>query len=445
MSAEQSSYNWRIAGLSVSFLLLLMLLIYHETVLHLIGLWNDLEHGAYGHGYLILAVSAYLILSNRRALSSLPPCPSYLALLAVFAVSVFWMLAVLVDVLMLQTVSLLLFILSIVWAMLGNQVTRKLLFPILFIGFAIPIWDSLIPVLQDLSADVVFRLIRILGIPAFQQGNEIVLPAGTLSVTEGCSGLRYLLPGMALGALYGHLNYATSRARVIVFLIASGAAVLANILRIFIVVYVGYTTDMQHPFIKDHLALGWYLFGGMVIILLVVDTLLYRHYQPPEIESVAEDNNSLVTNCGKGKLQQMSIFVVTAVLLSTGPAAAYWVSHQSSSENMQVEIELPSGAGGWKGPIDSDNDWMPEYRGAIARKQAYKKGDKRIDLYIGHYPQQKQGKELIFYLNRIGNQDIWHSRNSKGSLGQTNDREVLEHLLQKGREQRLVWYWYPST
>ena len=442
MNTEQSSYGWRIAGISVSVLLLLMLLIYHETVLYLIGLWNDMEHGSYGHGYLIVAVSAYLVFSNRRTLFSLPPCPSFLALLAVLGASLLWMLVVLVDVLMLQTVILLLFILSIVWAMLGNQVTGKLLFPILFIGFALPVWDLLIPVLQDLSADVVFRVIRMLGIPAFQQGNEIVLPAGTLSITEACSGLRYFIPGMALGALYGYLNYTTFRARCIIFLISSGAAVLANILRIFIVVYLAYTTDMQHPFIHDHLALGWYLFAGMVVVLLVIDALLNRQHPLSESDTI-EGNNSVAKSCGRGKLQHMSIFVASAMLLSAGPMAAYWVKHQPSSENAQVELELPSGVGGWKGPADSDNDWMPEYRGAIARKQAYQKGDNRIDLYVGYYLEQKQGKELIFYLNRVGNQDIWHSQNPSGNLRQTNERVVLEQLLEKGNgEQRLVWYWY---
>jgi exosortase A len=431
------------AGVSISILLLLLFIIYHKTLLYLIGLWNDLEHGAYGHGYLILAISGYLILRNRQALSSLTPCPSYPALLAIFAVSLLWVLAVLVDVLVLQTVSLLLFILAIVWAILGNQLTGKLLFPILFIVFAIPIWFPLNPVLQDLSADVVFRFIRVLGIPAFLSDNEIVLPAGTLSITEACNGLRYLLPGLALGALYGYLNYTSFRVRLIILLILASATVLINIVRVFIVVYLGYATDMQHPFVGDHLALGWYLFAGMVVILLIVDVLLNRYYQPAEPVSTEDNNNNLIISCGKGKLQYISILVAGAVLLSTGPAAIYWINHQLPPKNTQAELELPSGSGGWKGPVDSDNNWMPKYRGAITRKQAYQKSDKRIDLYIGYYLIQKQGKELIYYANRIGNKDIWHSRNPKGKLRQTSDRVVLEQLLERDDGvKRLVWYWY---
>ncbi len=443
MNAKHSSFGWRFVGYSVFVLLIMLILMYRDTVLYLIGLWNDLENGEYGHGYLILSISVYLIVRNRRTLSALTPCPSYLGLVAVLVASLLWSSVVLVDVLKLQPVGLLLLILAIVWAMLGNKVTRTLLFPMLFIGFAIPIWFPLNPVLQELSADVVFWFIRVLGIPAFRQDNEIVLPAGSLSVTEACSGLRYLLPGLALGALYGYLNYATLMARFIVLLIAASASILVNIVRVVIIVYLGYATDMQHPFIEDHLVLGWYLFGGMVVVLLVADILLSRYCRPSETGNAERKCNALTVSCDKGMLQQMSIFVAIAVLLSTGPVVVYWVNHHQSSENTLAELVLPSGSGDWKGPIESNSDWMPDYRGAIARKQSYHKGDKRLDLYIGYYQAQKQSKELIYYANRIGNPEFWHSRNPKGTLIQINDHKVLEQLLEKeDGEKILVWYWY---
>jgi exosortase A len=424
-------------------LLLLLLLLYRETVVYLVGLWNELKIGEYGHGYLILAISGYLILRNQRAISPLTPCPNYSALLMILAASLLWMLAVLVDVLVMQSVSLLLLVLAIVWTMLGNQVTGKLLLPILFIGFAIPVWFPLAPVLQELSADVVFRIIRVLGIPAFRQDNEIVLPAGTLSITEACSGLRYLLPAMALGVLYGYLNYRTFLARLAIVLISAGAAILLNIVRVFIVVYLGYVTDMQHPFVDDHLALGWYLFGGMLVILLVVDVLVSRHHRPSDPAGAEGNKFSPPVSCGKGKLQQMIILAAGAMLLSAGPAAVHWVSHEPPLENTRVELELPSGTGGWIGPVGSDNDWMPEYRGAISRKEAYRKGNENIELYVGFYPAQKQGEELINDLNRIGSKGVWHSLNPRGRLYQAGERVVLEQLLERvGGERRLVWYWY---
>ena len=443
MSTEPWRYSWRIAGPSVAVLLLLAFGLYHETVLYLVRLWNQLEIGEYAHGYLVLAISAYLILRQRRALSALTPCPKPWALLAVLTASLLWMLAALVDVQMLQTVGLLLLVLAIVWTVLGNRVTWALLFPILFIGFAIPIWFPLSPVLQDVTADVVFGVIRLLGVPALRQENVIVLSAGSLSVEEACSGLRYLLAALTLGTLYAYLNYKTFRARLVVVLIAAAAAVLANMLRVFIVVYLAYATDMQHPLVHDHLTLGWYLFGGLVVILLFLDARLQRHSQPVDPDSPADENKTLPAACTNAGFRYLLAMVAGTALLSAGPAAVYRVHHQSHTENGPIELALPSGAGGWAGPVASDDDWMPEYHGAITRKQAYQKESERVILYIGYYPVQKQGEEVINDLNQISNKPVWQTRYPRARLQQAGDQPVLEQLLVKGGgTKRLVWYWY---
>ena len=121
MSTVQAKATWRFAGPSVVMLLLLILVLYQQTVLYLVGLWNQLDIGEYAHGYLVLAISGYLIFTNRERLSALTPCPEYRALVAVVAASMLWMVSALVDVQMLQAVGLLLLVLAIVWAVLGNQ------------------------------------------------------------------------------------------------------------------------------------------------------------------------------------------------------------------------------------------------------------------------------------------------------------------------------------
>ena len=71
MNTASSQYTWRLAGPAVAVLLLLTFGVYHETLLYLIGLWNQLETGEYAHGYLVLAISVYLVLRQRRALAAL--------------------------------------------------------------------------------------------------------------------------------------------------------------------------------------------------------------------------------------------------------------------------------------------------------------------------------------------------------------------------------------
>ena len=443
MNLEQTKQSWHFAGSTIAVLLLLTLLSYQQTVSYLIHLWNQLDAGEYAHGYLVLAISGYLIFNNRQRLTGLAPCTEYRALLGVVAASMLWLVAALVNVQMLQTVGLLLLILSLVWTVLGNQIIRILAFPILFIGFAIPIWFPLSPILQNLTADGVFWAIRLLSIPAFRQDNMIVLPAGTLSIEEACSGLRYLLAALTLGTLYAYMNYSSLRARLIVVLIATGSAVLANMIRVFIVVYLGYTTEMQHPLVYDHLYLGWYLFAGLVVILLLLDTYLHRG-QPPQSLHKPETQNETPSNVYSKNLSYHIIFsIACCLLLAIAPSIIYWENSTSTDEIVNIAPTLPLQADDWLESTATDDGWMPVYHGAINQKRLYQKENNKLSFYMGYYPVQKQGGELINDLNSISNKKVWHTVYPIARQQTTANHRILEQLLDNGtNEKRLVWYWY---
>jgi exosortase A len=440
---EQTKYAWRFAGPSVVVLLLLTLVFYQHTVLYLTGLWNQLDIGEYAHGYLVLAISGYLIFNKRQTLSALTPCPEYRALLAVVAASMLWMVSALVDVEMLQAVGLLLLVLVLVWTVLGNQVMRVLAFPILFIGFAIPIWSPFSPVLQNLAADSVFWAIRLLSIPALRQDNMIVLPAGTLSIEEACSGLRYLLAALTLGTLYAYMNYSSLRARLIVVLVSAGSAVLANMLRVFIVVYLAYTTEMQHPFVDDHLSLGWYLFAGLIAILLFLDARLHSRSPLAEPGEPGMQQDVTTANVCKPGYPYIMFVAGAGLLVSIAPAVVYQANHPSAGAPVNAAPELPQQAGGWTRTRVSTDSWMPVYHGAVNQQQLYQKDSDRVVLYMGYYPTQKQGEELINDLNNISNEEVWRTVYPRARVRAIGNQQVLEQMLDnRAKQQRLVWYWY---
>lgn len=437
---------WRIAAISIFTLLLLALILYQQTVYYLIGFWNQSSN--FEHGYLVLAISIYLIVRNRRKLASLTSCPDYRALPAVFVASLLWLMAGLVDVKVMQAVGLLLLLFASVWVVLGKRVLWQLAFPIFFISFAIPIWFPLTPLLQELTADVVFWIIRLLEVPAFREEHRILVPAGKLSIEETCSGLNYLLAALTLGTLYAYLNYQKLHARIIVVLVAAVAGVLTNILRVFIVVYLGYSTDMQHPYVHDHVMLGWYLFAGMVAILLFADARFHRHHEHvrntdvPDNDVTADVNTSRM-DCTKGISHYLVIVVASALIMSAAPAAVYAIKNVPDAGNATVELRFSAGKEGWTGSMANNDDWLPTYHGAISLKRRYQKANDQVILYVGYYPVQKQGEELIFDQNSIGDPNIWGTHYPRGRLKQPGDQQVLEQLLKKSNgEQRLVWYWY---
>ncbi len=444
MNNVNAPAGWRSAGSLFLLLLLLVFFLYQQTVLYLVGKWNQLESGSYGHGYLVLLISAYLIYTDRRRLLSLVPCPEYRALPMVFAASMLWLVAALVDVEMIQAIGLLLLILSLIWALLGTRVMQVLMFPVMYIGFALPVWDPLSPFLQELTADVVFWVVRILEIPALRIENSIVLSAGKLSVEETCSGLRYVLAALTIGALYARLNYRTFAAGVAVVMVFVVTAVLANILRVFILVYLAYKTDMQHPLINDHISFGWYLFAGLIVVLFVViGPLLHRNIAIGS-DAVPDRAENEPTSCDKGR-SQYAFLIIMAVMVSAGPGMIFWMgSKQQYDSASSVPIVVPLSVGAWQGVAEDNDDWQPQFRGAVSHRFIYNDNNGHtVYLYIGEYPEQKQGEELIYYANRISDNEIWRMEYQKAKQQNAGGRKVLEQrLVKKDGSQRLVWYWY---
>ncbi|MBE9568697.1 MAG: EpsI family protein [Proteobacteria bacterium] len=446
MSDASSKSGWTYAGAMLSGLLLLVGILYRQTVTYLADIWSDISAGEYAHGFLVLAISLYLINYNRERLARINPCPTYLALPFVFGSVLLWLVAVLVDVEVVQALALLFVLVSVVWAMTGHQVMKVLAFPLLFIGFAIPIWFPLSPVLQEITADVVFWITRMAGIPAFRSDNLITVPGGAFSIEEACSGLRYLLAALTLGSLYAYLNYVSLAARFAVVAVVAGAALVANFLRVYIVVYLGYVTEMQHPWVADHLMLGWYLFGGLIALLLFADARLYR----PGTETATSAATSVATStvsgedsvpCGKSQKQCMTVGAICLALLILGPAVEYQQKNQQAPEISGIDLLLP--ADDWLLQSTSSNDWMPIYHGSITVKKDYQVRGDDVSVVIAYYPIQKQGEEVINDLNRISNKKVWHHELSRPRTRYPVQHGVFEQLMTNSQNnKRLVWYWY---
>jgi len=429
--------------------------LYQQTIFYLGSKWNDIRIGEYAHGYLVLAISIYLIVCNRKRLAKITPRPSYVILPLVFLTSLVWLAAVLVDVQMLQTVGLLGVLFTVTWALTGHQAMRVLAFPLLFIIFAIPVWFPLSPLLQNITADVVFWFIRILEVPAFRQENMITVPFGTFSVEEACSGLRYLLAALTLGSLYAYLNYVTLWGRIAVVLVAAGTALLANIIRVFVVVYLGYSTQMQHPWVEDHLMLGWYIFGVLVAVLLFIDARFYKHdtvTQGATTESVVSESiteesitqeRDVTTSSQKGPLHSFMVAGLSAIIISIAPFVVYQQTNQQAFSGPDISVILPQSIKGWSAPLVSKNDWLPQYHGAVSTKADYLVDGEDVSLFVAYYSFQKQGAEVINDLNRISNPKIWRPLYSHSHVRRLFVHDVLEQVVENSKnEKRLVWYWY---
>lgn len=438
------------------FSLALTFVLYQSTVLYLIRTWDDIKTGNYGHGYLVLAISAYLIFKNRHQLWQQQPCPNFIGLGLVFIAMSLWLVATLVSVEMLQAAALLLLIIGLLWVIFGTTIMQMLLFPVLFISFALPLWSPLSPVLQGITADVVFWLVRLFEIPAMRQENLIIVPYGTLSIEEACSGLRYLLAALTLGTLYAYINYSRLYARILVVLISAGAAILANIIRVFIIVYIAYTSNMQDPLVTNHLMMGWYLFGAVISILLITDTVVYRlqrHNNKDNAVAVIDNGQNRFDNstwldkpCKKTIFQKISGPVLAVILMAIAPVLIQLTPQPAeikTTNTINTGNLLPATIDLWNKVNNENTDWNPIYNNAFEIKKTYQKNMNKVSLYIAYYATQAQGRELINEMNHISNEKIWRSIYMHAHKQQANQNTVLTQILEKnGADRKLLWYQY---
>lgn len=435
------------ALVTLALLLGATLWLYRDTVAYLVSIWNQVEEGEYGHGYLVLGICVYLIYRQRERLLNCRPASSLVGLVGLLGLSALWLVGALADVMVVQAAALVLMPLALASSVLGWSVTRYLVVPLGFLLFAVPLWSVLSPALQSFTQEIVYAAVRALGVPALAREHVIVLPYGELAIEEACSGLRYLLAALTLSVLYAYLNYQSLGARLLVVAISAVAAVFANLLRVFTVVYLGYTSQMQHPLVHDHLMLGWYIFGGVVFVLLAIDVVLARRRHP--ISSATASAAAPVAGAMRSARPSSYGSAATASALAfaavaAGPVLLHWTQSAAATAEQMVSLTLPTAAEGWAGPVASDDDWQLAFGEAHTTGARYENGADAVYVNVAYYPSQTQGRELISELNHIADKRTWSEVYPRGRVATATDNiVVLEQLLRhdNGRK-RLVWYWY---
>jgi EpsI family protein len=106
-----------------------------------------------------------------------------------------------------------------------------------------------------------------------------------------------------------------------------------------------------------------------------------------------------------------------------------------SAESVAVpRLPTPAPTQGWSIESTPATDWRPKYEGAAASVfQTYRKGDRVAMLYIGFYPQQRRGAELVTSTNVmvVQKHPIW------ANVGESHRKEDLGKGSLTLRETRL--------
>lgn len=256
--------------------------------------WAD-TYGHFSHGYLVLGMSLWLIWRAARSGRFEGGAPQPWALLLLLALVLAVFLSVALSISSISQALLPLVLLCALIAVGGLEAGRMFFWPIMLLYTALPVWWPLNAPLQHLTALVANMLVHLVGVPAFVEGNRFHLPAGVMEVADGCSGLNYLVAALSLSVYQGLLYLTSWRHRLQLIMMAILLALASNWIRVFVLMLVGYWSDMQHYLIRvDHLLFGWILFLICMFPAFIYGARLEGRHARSSILIVEPDRKSSV-------------------------------------------------------------------------------------------------------------------------------------------------------
>ena len=182
------------------------------------------------------------------------------------------------DIEVLQLLLLPPVVLFAVLAAFGTAVTRAVAVPIAFLYFAVPAWNVVLTApMQSLTVWVTRLLTPLAGLPASFQGNLISFQNGiTFEITPACSGVGFLVQGLAIATLLGALEQASLARRLRLLASMIPVALVSNWIRVLTIIELGYSSRMHSTLAtSNHVAFGYFLF-----VLALVAYVWFATRQP---------------------------------------------------------------------------------------------------------------------------------------------------------------------
>lgn len=409
-------------------------ILFYQTAEGMVDIWVTNE--TFTHGFLILPISIWLVWQKKHEISQLIPKPEPRVLVLIASILLVWLVSNIVGVQLTQQLSLVALIPTIIWLLFGRKVLLTVLFPTLYLFFAVPMGQSLIDPMMEFTANFTVALINLTGIPIYREGLSFTLPSGSWSVVEECSGVRYIIASLALGTIYAYTSYESNRKRSLFILAALVVPIIANGLRAFGIVMIGHLSGMELAVGADHLLYGWVFFGIFMFAMFYIGSYWW--------DPVEKKDPLPVQTVDIKSMKQVYILYLTAVLsILSVELFAYQTQQDNQLTNTDVQLSLPNSFEAWQYDKELSLQWQPIFNNPDdSLNHSYRFGNDLVQLNIAYFKFQRQGSEAISGQNKLtdpydGEWKIIHSADFKDE-----DNYVRETIVRRSGQKLLVWHWY---
>ncbi|WP_457427303.1 exosortase A [Roseateles sp. P5_E7] len=388
---------WRLPLLGLALAWALVAALYYDTGAAMVFIWNRSE--TFAHAWVVPPISAWLVWRLRADLAVVTPRPVLRWLWLMPLLGVLWLLGDLVAANAATQFALVGMFVLMVPALLGTEVARRIAFPLGFLFFAVPFGDFMTPWLIDRTADFTVVALRITGIPVFREGTQFIIPTGSWSVVQACSGIRYLMASLMVGTLFAYLNYRSYRKRWAFVGVAIITPLVANWLRAYMIVMLGHLSGNRLAVGVDHIIYGWVFFG---IIMLAMFMIGARWSEPdPELQPAPAGValHAASPALWSGALLAAALTLALPILLRS--------QTQQAGAHGEPMLAAPA-VSGWAWQDEPLTSWRPHFDNPAAVLHGRfepEAGGPAVGVYVGYYRDQRYGHQLITSVNQLVNDE----------------------------------------
>lgn len=423
--------GWRRQLTVLGLAAVLLLLLFVRDAADLARLWWTST--TFGHCLFIGPVIGWLVWQRRTELARITPA-AWLPGLAIIGIGgAAWFAGAAAGVALARHLGLVVMLQGLVLSLLGPQVARGLLFPLLYAFFLVPFGEAMEGPLQRATVAMVLPLLHLAGVPAQVNGVLITIPNGYFEVAEACSGAKFVIAMLAFGVLVANVCFISWRRRFAFLAAALVVPVLANGLRAFGTIYAAHLTSVEAATGFDHIVYGWVFFALVMAAVLAIG---WRWF----------DRDPDAAWIDPASLPPMRApadpWLGAALGLMIAAAFPAWAGViDARQDRLPARIALPDVPGWHQLAQPVRSAWSPNYPGAdhFLLGSYVDAGGARVDLAIAVYAAQREGHELVgFGIGPLREEDRWVRVATLPPLG----AGAAMRIRAPGPVERIVVSWY---
>lgn len=399
-------------------------MVYFNALESMEATWRRSE--TFAHGYLILPIVIWIFWQKKQLLKKSVLAPTWLPMPFFIGATAIGLLGYAADADIASQLAAIFSVIFLIWLLVGNALVWQLKFPLFYLFFMVPMGENVIPWLQHVTAWFTVSLLKLNGIPVFNDGLYIQIPSGTFEVAVACSGIRYLIASVAIGTLFAYLSFNSFKKQILFTIFATLLSIVANGVRAYGIVAIAYYSDMKYAVGVDHIIYGWLFFGVITLLMFYVGGKF------SDKEDIGNDIPLVHSASKNPPIRWMMAIVLTIFALQ--------IALYSQIKITSIPLSpLPAIITSTQYTSSEDKDWGIIFNTSVQKSMVISK--QGLTIFRAVYAQKQNKGELINWDNKVYNPKRWSIKTSKTMMICQHKAVVLLLHDSIGRE-RLVAYWY---